>query len=500
MSEIHHKELPRFLQQRKTTTGKDPTAVYLIYGEEMLVQQACELVLENLLPAHERSLNTEILEGGSEVFSEVIRRVTTYSLLPGNKVVAWRDTSLFSGRPDHGKLLEAAKKAHEENDIAKAAKVLVNFMAHADLAFEDLSPQNRGRIPEFESAGWKDEEWLDDIIAHCRQHELVVPGRRDDTGIMEQVIKKGLPRGNHLIMTTDWPDKRRSLYKLIAKDGVVVDCSVPKGERRADKMAQETVLAETMQTVLKKSRKTMDRQAFQALCDMTGFDLRTFAGNLDMLISFVGERDRITADDVMQVVRRSKSDPIYEFTNAVGDRNLETALFYMNSIISDQLHPLQILAALVNQVRRLLVARDFLESAHGAGWHAGMSYPTFQSRIMPQIAAYDRELLDVLEVWERQLATRADSGPGGAAGKRQKKRKIQTDLILAKSPQTAYPVFQILMKAGRYERQELIDAIALLNEADTRLKSTGQEPKLILEQVVWKICRGRPVEAERSVP
>ena len=233
---------------------------------------------------------------------------------------------------------------------------------------------------------------------------------------------------------------------------------------------------------------------------MTGFDLRTFASNLDMLISFVGDRKQVTVDDVAQVVRRSKSDPIYEFTNAVGDRNLEKALFYLNSILSGDFHPLQVLAALVNQVRRLLVARDFLESPHAAGWHAGMSYATFQSRVMPQIAAYDRELLGVLQVWERQVESREHDGQGDVAGKRQKKRKIQTDLILAKSPQTAYPVFQLLIKADRYKRQELIDAVALLNDADTRLKSTGQDPKLTLEQVVLKICRGRPVEAKRAVP
>jgi len=37
-------------------------------------------------------------------------------------------------------------------------------------------------------------------------------------------------------------DKRRSLFKTILKTGLVIDCSVPKGDRREDRIAQETVM------------------------------------------------------------------------------------------------------------------------------------------------------------------------------------------------------------------------------------------------------------------
>jgi len=61
----------------------------------------------------------------------------------------------------------------------------------------------------------------------------------------------------------------------------VVDCSVPKGERKADKEAQESVLSEHMQTVLGPAARTLNRAAFLALWETTGFDPGAFSNNLE---------------------------------------------------------------------------------------------------------------------------------------------------------------------------------------------------------------------------
>jgi DNA polymerase-3 subunit delta len=265
---------------------------------------------------------------------------------------------------------------------------------------------------------------------------------------------------------------------------MVIDCAVPKGDRRADRMAQEDVLLEKMTEILKPDKKEMDKGAYLALVDMTGFDLRTFCGSLEKLINYVGKRNTITVEDVESVLKRTKKDPIYDLTNAIADRHTEKSLFFLSSLLAAEFHPLQVLTAIVNQIRRLILAKDFTKSPQAKEWHAGVAYKLFQQNIMPSIVAYDRASLETLEDWEDSSsnALYVDQGKG------EKKRKIKTDLLLARNPQNVYPVYQLLKKSERYSKTELMAAFSYLNEADAQLKISAQNPKLILERLIFRIC------------
>ncbi|MGD9301189.1 MAG: DNA polymerase III subunit delta, partial [Desulfobacterales bacterium] len=89
---ISYKDLGKYLEDRSS----DPfLPVYLIYGEEFLVQGAFDELLNALIPASRRSLNFDPLDGTQANIHEVIERVNTFSLLPGTKVIALRDARLF---------------------------------------------------------------------------------------------------------------------------------------------------------------------------------------------------------------------------------------------------------------------------------------------------------------------------------------------------------------------------------------------------------------------
>jgi len=266
---------------------------------------------------------------------------------------------------------------------------------------------------------------------------------------------------------------------------MVIDCSVPKGDRRADKVVQEAVLAERRNSILKDTGVSMARDAYAALCEMTGFDLRTFSSNLEKLVDYVGERKEIGLDDVESVLARTKKDPIYELTNAVSDRNVERALFYLSSLLSDDIHPLQALATVANAVRRLLIVKSFVESPTGKAWHPDCSYNRFQSVVMPAIQEHDRQLTDQLEKWEEMLSGAAEDPKPAKARKR---KKIRTDLQIARNPGNPYPIYQTFRKSERFTKQDLVDIIGDLADADGRMKSTRQDPRLVVEETIIKIC------------
>jgi DNA polymerase-3 subunit delta len=72
-----------------------------------------------------------------------------------------------------------------------------------------------------------------------------------------------------------------------------------------------------------------------------------------------------------------------------------------------------------------------------------------------------------------------------------KKKNPVLSLVIAKNPNSAYPVFQIFLKSDNFSKIELIKALEILFEADKALKSTGQDPRLLLEHTIISICKRR---------
>lgn len=488
MPEISHQLLHKYLKDLAGDPEKQFAPVYLLFGEELLVKTAYAELLDALLPEVNRSANYDPMEGAGENIYDVIERVNTFSLMPGTKVVALLESRIFYTTQDKTRLIENSKKAYDDDNKSKAAKYLLSLMGNLSLSFEDVDRSNRKKTLTFASDLIQSDDWLDDLVEYCRQNQLDIPGPADHPGALQKAVKKGFPRNNHLVITTDVVDKRLGLYKVLKNQGVVVDCRVPKGDRRADRMAQEDVLRQKMAEVLKPVNKKVDESAYAALLDMTGFDLRTFCGNLEKLVDYVGQRNTITVKDVTSVLKRTKQDPIYDLTNAIADRQVSKTLFFVNTLLAGGFHPLQVLAAIVNQIRKLLLAKDYTTSPEAKGWHAGISYNVFQQNMMPSILAYDQSLRQTLEKWEHAEFSAEDVDNVAVRGKGKKKKKIKTDLMLARNPKNVYPVYQLLKKSAHFSKTELMAAVGYLNETDVQLKTSSQDPKLILERLVLRIC------------
>jgi DNA polymerase-3 subunit delta len=475
MPELPCSQLDRYL---KGLPDKPPCPVYLLYGEEVLYKSAFERLLDSLLPEGKRSLNYDPVSDAEGSIRQAIERSGTFSLQPGRKIVALLDSKVFYGKQDEAKLSGQIREALALNEQKKAARLFISLLRTKDLTLEDIADAERaekllGEQPD-------DGAWIETLKTYCMENKLSIPDS-DDASLLEKAVQRGFPKNNHLIITTDVVDKRRSLFKAVLERGLIIDCSVPKGDRREEKIAQEAVLWDMVKSTLFNTGKTLDKDAFLAVCDMTGFDLRTFSHNLEKLADFVGTRSVITVEDVEAVLNRTRKDPIYEFTNAVSERDIPQALALMGSLLSDAIHPLQILTALTNQVRKLISARGFLESPFNRSWQPRMTYAQFKRTVISEIEAYDRKLIDQIQSWYEESAESEKET-------KKKKKKHSTDLIVARNPQNAYPIFLTLIKAAAFAEPELLHALECLSEADIRIKTTGQNPKIVLEAAIFCIC------------
>ncbi len=481
MPEIKHKELKKRIEA--LAPGESP-GMFLIHGEELLVKTALEILLDSLLSGETRKLNYEPMDGSEASIPDAVERVNTYSLLAGPKVVAILDSPVFYSKQDTTAVIEQAQEAFNRNEPRRAALSLLKAMALLDLSFDDVTPELRADSLKLTEQQRKDDRWVAEIVGYCGEKGLKVPSGSSMADVLEQAVARGFPERQYLVVTTDIVDRRRNLYKAIVEKGLVIDCSVPKGDRKADRTAQAAVLNDQLANVLAECGKKIEPEARALLVEMTGFNLRSLMNSVKQLASFTGERESIAVEDVRQVVRKTRHDPIYDFTNSITDRNRAAALFFLNSLLADNLYPLQLLAAMVNQIRKLIHIKGFTESSLGKSWYRDCHYAYFREQVIPAIVDFDRGLSSEITRWEEALSPEA----GQKGGKKKKQSKAAADLLIARNPQNPYPVYQMFKKAERFSKSELLTCLELLGNADTRLKSTSMAPGLVLEEAVLAIC------------
>ena len=292
-------------------------------------------------------------------------------------------------------------------------------------------------------------------------------------------IEKGIPEDHYLILTNNLVDKRKKIFKEIKEKALIIDCKVASGSRKADIDEQRAVFQTIARQVLSKAGKNLEPRAFISLVDLTGFDLELFSRNLEKLIVYAGKNPNITNADVNRVINRDKTDPIFNLTNALMEKNTENTLFYFNSLLNKGFHILQLLRSLENQVRKLILVKCCAQQI-GRNKTLGikkMGFNAFKQSILPKVVEYDKKTkTDIKELNESFL--NHDS----------KKKSKQNELLLAPNPKNAYPVFQIFQKSENFSQKELNQVLIFLSDTDYKMKSSSFDVKTALENFIIKIC------------
>jgi DNA polymerase III delta subunit len=299
-----------------------------------------------------------------------------------------------------------------------------------------------------------------------------------DLARLETFIQDGWPDDHLFVITCDSSDKRKKIYKTISESGLIIDCTVPKGARKADLNEQRKVLTHICDQVLNKVKKKIDPKALEILIDRTGFNLDGLTRNLEKLSAYVSDRPIIQATDVKAVVIRDKKDPIFNLTNAVMDKDVKAALFYWHSLIHDGFHPLQLLKALENVFRKLILIKDFLNHQSPEDTHISrMSFNQFKQRILPQAIAHDTRQFESAQQTCLFLTK-----------KKLKKKEFPADLFLAPNPNNAYPVYQVFKRSERFCLDELYHTLIFLSDLDYSLKTSAIDVSTQIESYLIRLC------------
>src|SRR3989304_9885166 len=212
---------------------------YLLYGEEeYLLQDALNKIIDLLLPAADRAFNLFSMDGGQKNVNDICRSLLTMPLIPGRKIVAVRNTTLFQSR----KVLPALVQKIRDHLDSNPSQVAGDFLQFLKLAGWKLADLRDGGWKNVSDEDWQRtvegdrgedrEKWLPKAIDLCTEPGMDSREGRDDSAGRGKILSSGLPKGNHLIFTAQVVDKRKQLFKPIEEAGPVLFFSRVKGEAK----------------------------------------------------------------------------------------------------------------------------------------------------------------------------------------------------------------------------------------------------------------------------
>lgn len=152
-----------------------------------------------------------------------------------------------------------------------------------------------------------------------------------------------------MLIVSSWPGNTR-LAKLSKKIGEVVDCSVPeKGN-----------LGEWIAKACGKRGRKMDRDASVLLAQWVGRDLSALDSEIEKLCLYVGDRERITSQDVSNLVTASAGPDAFELTNAITAGDAAWALRALGGMVRTRGDEFRTLGLIAWHLRRALAAKEQL--------------------------------------------------------------------------------------------------------------------------------------------
>lgn len=426
---------------------------YLIHGdEEYLIKDALDKIINLLLPGESRDLNLFYMDGESEDIESVCESILTPPLIPGKKIVALRNSRFFYSKTTLPDLIKKIVKNVDDNPL-EAARAFVSFMKTAGWTLEKLRDDGWKKISDDEwsktigsFSGKGRETWMPKMIDFCDSRGIKVGQSREDTQALVDALTGGLPEGNCLILTADYSvDKRKKLFKAISDIGVVLGFSRVKNEKM-----QKKLLKDAAEELLGVSGKKLTAEAFLALERKTGFNIRQFRGAVEKLITYTGNRSVITGQDIQDVTGRTKEDSIFDLTSALTEKNLGKALLTLKELLDQGVHHLMVMTMIIREIRLLIHAKIFLRSKNLPSFHPEMDYNQFQKTVYPAVKEYSKG-----------------------------------SMLVGQHP---YVIYNALKNSGRFSYEELGGYLETLIDVDITLKTTGKNPKLILERLLADIC------------
>jgi DNA polymerase-3 subunit delta len=199
-------------------------------------------------------------------------------------------------------------------------------------------------------------------------------------------------------------DRRRRLFKLLEKKGLVVECAPLRG----------TELSRWIRDWLARQGKKIEPAALQRLLWSGENDLHFLSNELEKYCAYLGDGEMtITAEAVELLFSGDIKSSVFTLTDALSEGKPGRALQVLSQLLAGKREePLRIFFMLVRHFRLLLGARSLRDEKVPPAQHPGaLGVKPFEARkLYGQSAAFSRETLEEIIIFLQQLDYRIKTG------------------------------------------------------------------------------------------
>ncbi len=429
---------------------------YLLWGEEdFQIKEALKRIIDLAVLPEDRDFLLFYQDADRASLRHLLAAVQASPLVPGRKIIVCRDTNLFQSKETLPAAIDRIRELLTENP-AKAAEDFGKVISQLGYRLEDLVAGGWRSIGEAEGLkimspeAWQERaNWMPGIIELCASRQQGSPAGAEDAQELIDSLAQGFPPDVHLILTAPSVDRRKRLYKVIGEVGRIV--YFPKDKRQS---RQLQAMMEMGREMLAAAGKEMSPRAWEELGSRVDFDLQTARVALEKLVNY-GDARKITEQDVEVVVGNYSESTLFDLMTATWEKKLARALVIFNGLLY-RLNHVQILSFFAKEVRLMLQAKDVQGSA-GGKYSPRMDFQRFQADVYPRI--------------------KAEAAPTAKA----------SGMLAGQHP---YVIYNCLKNAARRPRKELVMMLEELSEIDLALKTSTQDPGLLIERFIIRATAG----------
>jgi DNA polymerase III subunit delta len=426
----------------------------LLFGDDLQVQEACKTILDNLVPEGQRGFNLERFDGRSTPWDQIEGSLNTPPFFQGKKMVWVENVTYFISREQKGELGEKVRQAWSDGKKDEAARLLLDLLVVEGWTQEQLeqaqSASSSGSLNDLLAVdGAEASADAQALLAYSRNQGMDLSRRRgSEEQRLAEMLDHGLPPWDFLLMTAVQVDRRMRLYKRLEEMGAVLELVIERD--RSGRISRES-LALFVNQRLRQAGKTIDPRAREMILLRAGDELLGLQQELEKLFLYVGDQPTIRSQDVDAIFADRGDGWVFDLTRCIAERNAIGALVHLARLLAQGEHPLKLLGTIAAEIRRLLAARQLIDGEVRGQWKRGLTYQQFQQNVLKQGAP-----------------------------------------ILSRNPYADYMCFQ---RADQFSLGELRACLTTSYETDLRLKSTGNDPRLMMEKLVLNMCLGSRKES-----
>jgi len=117
----------------------------------------------------------------------------------------------------------------------------------------------------------------------------------------------------------------------------------------------------------KDRNKKMSGEAVALLSAELDNDLQNISNEIEKIAAYVGNKPVIEGDDVRQIIAPNRGMSIFTLTDAIAGKDLEGALRSLKQLLEEGEYPLKILTMIARQVRLLARAKEMVQKGCAQG-------------------------------------------------------------------------------------------------------------------------------------